>query len=956
MLYCRDMSSDDTDQQQQIDELTAALALPLPPAARAQIEAALAYLRATGNNLALGAQVGRDLNQGMLNLDSQARIDGVAVAVNLGTIVYGRPPEEDERRHLAWYLGRLAGRFRRLPLRGLDTTLDETGEGLALSRVYIELATTSESVADFGSPAQIAHYFRLGANLREPQLADLLADYSPDWVLPSAAITRTTLAQRGTGEQEITLRRQRLAAEAARTRQRLVLLGDPGSGKSTFIRYLALALAQRGLDHPANAALSGWEVGAPLLPVLLPLRKLAGKLHGRNQAQAIHQALRDEIASFGIDGAHALLNAALESGAALLLFDGLDEVPTASTSRALADRLTALQAVQAFAHEHPQARVLVTCRTRAFDERLQRQLSWPTETLAPLTLGQIRAFTRSWYSELVATAQIDSRHGARLGDELLAAIEAASTLRAMADTPLLLTMMALVLYHDGSLPRDRPRLYERVLDLLLGQWDKVRDGQSIAEAIGQPNWDSRRIQPALDQLSYTAHETAASADGRGRLARRDVRDTLIRFFEEARLPDAWGAAGRCLEYVDQRSGLLVPESDETYVFAHLTLQEHCAGRSMVRAADALDRLLFDRHNDRWHEPLLLGLGVAQEYNPSLVDHMLSELLDRDERGHPKPPAVRQRDVVLAGEIGFDRDWNYLRTQGISVDRHQRDLRRGLLELLRDRKQPLEAARRIQAGRMLGALGDNRIPVTPDGWRREIERAQEQTDSRRGRGYFCRVEPGVYQIGSKPDDPDASPDEWPQHPVAFDTPFWIGRFPITNAQWQQWVVAGGIRSHFANEPGFDGPNQPVVGVEWAACNAFCTWLSNELGATIRLPSEAEWEAAARGRDARRYPWGEGWQQDRAATTESDAQSSTVAVGSYPAGAAACGALDMAGNVSEWVADVWHSYPGAPQPFADVRSGVLRGGLLGDQISARCAARTRSFFVAGDTIGLRVVLTF
>ena len=133
--------------------------------------------------------------------------------------------------------------------------------------------------------------------------------------------------------------------------------------------------------------------------------------------------------------------------------------------------------------------------------------------------------------------------------------------------------MALLLYHRGTLPRDRPRLYEEIMLLLLGQWDKVREGQNLAEVIGRPDWTSERLRPLLDALSYTAHFAGSSQDGRGRLDRDQVQLAFTKFFAAQTPPLDWGTAERCLTYFDQRSGLLVPDGPDSYVFAHLTLQE-----------------------------------------------------------------------------------------------------------------------------------------------------------------------------------------------------------------------------------------------------------------------------------------------------------------------------------------------------------------------------------------------
>jgi formylglycine-generating enzyme required for sulfatase activity len=403
-----------------------------------------------------------------------------------------------------------------------------------------------------------------------------------------------------------------------------------------------------------------------------------------------------------------------------------------------------------------------------------------------------------------------------------------------------------------------------------------------------------------------------------------VRDTLIAFFQQAGMPEAeaFAAAGRFLEYIDHRSGLLTPDTDETYVFAHLTLQEHCAGRHIVLGSeDPIALAMQHRADDRWREPLFLGMGLAP---PADLNDLLAALLDRDEDDRPKPVTRWYRDLILAAELGADRDWAYLRTlPRIKVTKLQRDLRAGLVELLSDRDRPLPVAERVRAGFLLGDLGDPRVPVTVEEWRRELARARAgDTD-----GYFCRVPAGTYIIGSADDDRDAEDEEKPQHQVEIPQPFLVARYPITHAQWQEWVEVGGEPSYAANDANF---NQPVVAVTWDMCNDFCIWLSAQLGITIRLPTEYEWEAAARGGDARRYPWGDGWRDDHAATEEDRETRGwrwSVPIGCYPAGAAPCGALDMAGNVWEWTADVWQSYPGAGKPFTEEDRRVLRGGYSG-----------------------------
>jgi formylglycine-generating enzyme required for sulfatase activity/energy-coupling factor transporter ATP-binding protein EcfA2 len=971
------MSDDPNDIQRQIAELEAVLQQPLPDSVRQMLEDKLRVLRsqipsrpATGDTIA-GDKVGGDKvggdkvvePHGQVDATGSARIYGPTVGLNLGTIIYGRTPDEDEQRRLVWYLSGLAARLYRLPLRGLEERLDQ-GDGIALPQVYVMLATESHVEVARGRTRELRRYYEDG-KLDQP----LKADYDPDQALPDQAIVRQEHAVDTPGRARTSrtpprvLARALLATEAVQQHQRLVLLGSPGSGKSTFVRHLAWALAQQGLDQGERMTIiPGWADQRRLLPIILPLRTLAGRLAeqvGGTAAQSVEAlvaaTLRAEMQRYDVQQIDDVLREALQRGVALLLCDGLDEVPVTATATA-ADRRTTLEAVRAFATLHSATPVVITCRTRAFADELRGLLGWPVETLAPFTLGQVRAFVPAWYGELVAKGQITPAQADTLEQGLLSAITdpRRPRLRAMAATPLLLTMMALVLYNKGELPRDRPQLYERILDLLLGQWDQVRDGQSLAEALGQPAWSSDRLRPLLDQLSYQAHTGATSEDGRGRLAKSAVRDALIDFFEGAEVSEPWQAARRCLDYMDHRSGLLAPEADETYVFAHLTLQEHCAGRYMLLARDAVSLVLQHRADDRWREPIFLGLGVVQQANPWLIESVLRKLLEREEDEQPKPIARWYRDLILAAEIGADRDWAYLREQRVDVGPLQRDLKRGLVELLQDRSQPLPVAERVRAGFLLGDLGDPRVPVTLEEWRRELERARAGDTG----DYFCRVPAGTYIIGSADDDPEAREEEKPQHQVEISQPFLVARFPITNAQWQEWVEVGGKPSYAADEDRFNSPNQPVVAVTWRMCNDFCAWLGDQLGITIRLPTEAEWEAAARGGDARRYPWGDDWREDCAATAEDQETREwawNVPVGCYPAGAVPCGALDLAGNVWEWMADVWQSYPGAEKPFTEENRRALRGGSgYWDRTYVRCGARFWDFPV-GDyyDFGFRVV---
>ncbi len=164
-----------------------------------------------------------------------------------------------------------------------------------------------------------------------------------------------------------------------------------------------------------------------------------------------------------------------------------------------------------------------------------------------------------------------------------------------------------------------------------------------------------------------------------------------------------------------------------------------------------------------------------------------------------------------------------------------------------------------------------------------------------------VASGWFVMGSTEDDPQAYDDEDPQHSVMLDG-FWIDRTEVTNGQYKQCEAAGACTapyptSSYSREAYYRHPryaNFPVINVTWDNAVAYCEWAGK------RLPTEAEWEKAARGVDGRIYPWGDSPPDDTVANYGGN-EGDTEEVGSYPEGASPYGVLEMAGNVWEWVAD-------------------------------------------------------
>ncbi len=188
--------------------------------------------------------------------------------------------------------------------------------------------------------------------------------------------------------------------------------------------------------------------------------------------------------------------------------------------------------------------------------------------------------------------------------------------------------------------------------------------------------------------------------------------------------------------------------------------------------------------------------------------------------------------------------------------------------------------------------------------------------------------GDFLMGVAQDDPLVQSDEIPPHLVTLGG-FWIDQTEVSNAQYARCVAAGACNPPFSailerHQDYYDNPEYdayPVLHVNWMHGHNYCTWVGGA------LPSEAQWEYTARGPQSSTYPWGNNPPDDTLLNYDKNL-GDTAPVGSYPAGASWCGALDMAGNVHEWTNDWFRSYSAAAQTDpAGAESGighVLRGG--------------------------------
>ena len=234
--------------------------------------------------------------------------------------------------------------------------------------------------------------------------------------------------------------------------------------------------------------------------------------------------------------------------------------------------------------------------------------------------------------------------------------------------------------------------------------------------------------------------------------------------------------------------------------------------------------------------------------------------------------------------------------------------------------------------------------------------------------LIRIPAGEFLMGSDPaKDKKTFDDELPQHRLRL-LEYYIAKYPVTVVQFSAFVEQSGYQ--FKVKDNLKGkPNHPVVRVTWHEAIAFCEWLRQKTPHTFSLPSEAEWEKAARGTDGRIYPWGNRFDKNRCNMEESGIKTTTPAGKYSPWGDSPFGCADMAGNVWEWTRSLWGKDSETPEfkypyDFDGERENlevgndvarVLRGGsFFSNTRLVRCAFRGGyGPLDRNDLMGFRVV---
>ena len=738
----------------------------------------------------------------------------------------------------------------------------------------------------------------------------------------------------------------------------LVILGDPGAGKTTFLKYLTLKLT-RG----ESAELGLGE----RLPILAPLSGYANALEKGDIR------LDDFIAGYFHDiGANlplkALLTDALERGAALVLLDGLDEVQDESLRHLVVERVVDFYTLCRKAGN----KFVITSRIIGYREVRRVATGLAECTLVDFNDEEIKTFVDHWTQALEKQVQGDTRlalaDAERERHELLEAVERNTGVRQLAANPLLLTILALMKRQGVTLPERRVELYDQYVKTLLSTWNRAR-------GLGRP--PSRDLDPVqtvkiLAPLALWMHE---ANPGVGLVKQAALCCELKAIYARRGELEPEVYAQQFLEDVRNYSGLLLERGPRKYGFIHLTFEEYLAAVAIALQAqgqvDAIVAALAAHVGEpAWHEIGLLTvgyLGLIQQLDAvagSVVETLVSK--------QPGPPGVA---VVLAGEATID-----VGTVGIPSTSRER-VRAALLETLQqDRMVPAEP--RCRAGRALAALGDPRpgIGLSEDGLPDLRWVKIPGTETVRQSGQF----PGFTELklGESTMRLEIANFELAVYPVtvAQFRPFVEGGcyqenryWSETGRQWrdrEQWVTP-----RYWDDAIWMPANHPVIGVSWYEVEAYCNWLNRQLPsdmAVVRLPTEAEWEWVARGPERQQYPWGDPWESWRCNSEES-AIRRTSAVGCFPGGAANWWLAiqpdsevvhDLAGNVWEWTASEYtEDYSKAHQSVLNTDHSVdspcvLRGGSWGDVPGwVRGAARNYRFPRFWDNgRGFRLARTF
>ncbi|HLP58289.1 MAG TPA: SUMF1/EgtB/PvdO family nonheme iron enzyme [Candidatus Deferrimicrobium sp.] len=686
----------------------------------------------------------------------------------------------------------------------------------------------------------------------------------------------------------------------------LLLRGNAGTGKTTVIRHLAYSISRGAGPGPLRDC----------LPVMVLLKDLwpvyRNALQDGAENITFEALLPGYLNRVRCPLPFEIIEAYLAQGRAFFLLDGLDEVPEENR-----DHLVDL--LHTFQHAYRANRFLITGRPHGVEGQAGHCFDKYLRDIEPLGEKKAEAFITRWFRAVSGQARGMADVTAA---DMISEIRLHEHAALFTGNPLLLTALCVFYLVGGKrIPDQRADLYDRIVGNLL--YRRFHDPVDVEK-------ENKVREYLMDLAFFMQTHHIKSIEG------CDAKDILKKHYpmpEGEAVPVCKKRIEELFNGIEPVCGLLNRLSSGEIEFAHLSFQEFLAAKHMLdRDVDYKPYL----ENGWWKEVILLYLGLMNLEMKKRSNDIVCEIVEK----HP------QARIQLLGAKAL-RDFQASKREGTSVAL-------AVKKLLAIIESGASLAERFEAGEILGQLGDPRIDLLNPA--------------------MVPVPAGEFTRGS---------EEWnwakPVRQIYLDK-FMMGKYPVTNAEFKTFIQDGGYdnkeywtpegwqwrEKKNISEPGlwhdhkWNGPNFPVVEVSWYEAAAYVQWLTKKTGNRYCLPTEAQWEKAARGSRGFQYPWGDDFDKNKCNSDECGL-GRTSPVGIFPDGKSPYECMDMAGNVWEWCSD-WYgdnyyneSPAENPQGPVDGSDRVLRGGSwIRHELDCRAAYRDGSHpaFRVGN-VGFRLL---